>query len=96
MGSLKVTIPQIADDEAVERIDEFLSGLDGWVVVNGNIEDKALGLRVAGYRLKGQKPLDRAPDPEQPGDDFERTHFNSMTFEFERESEAREFHERFG
>ncbi|MGQ3177816.1 MAG: hypothetical protein ACT6SC_09495 [Blastomonas fulva] len=96
MASLKVSIPQVADDETVEAIDAFLSYLHGWVLVYGNIEDKSMGLSVGGYRKDGQEPLVRDHDPDRPDKDFKRTHYNSITFEFEREEEAREFHERFG
>ena len=95
MPRITVSTPQIADDETVEAIDTFLSDLDGWVLVYGNIDDKRMALRVGGYRLEGHEPLLRDHDPDRAGDDFERTHFNSMTFEFEREDEAHEFHERF-
>ena len=38
----------------------------------------------------------REHDPDRPDEDFKRTHYNSMTFQFELADEAREFHERFG
>lgn len=95
MADITVSIPQIGDDETVADIDAFLSGLEGWVLVYGNIDDRRMGLRVGGYRVEGQKPLIRVPDPDWPSDDFQRTQFNSMIFSFERESEAVEFHERF-
>ncbi|MBB3473487.1 hypothetical protein [Sphingomonas sp. BK345] len=93
--SFTVSIPQIGDDDTVEEIDAFLAGLEGRVLVLGIIDDKAMALRVGGYRAEGQKPLVRERNPDNPGEDFARTHYNSMTFEFEREDEAREFHERF-
>ena len=96
MASSNVSIPQVADGETVEAINAFLLRLHGWVLVYGNIEDKSMGLRVGGYRRDGQQPLVRDHDPDRTGEDFERTHYNSMTFEFEREDVAREFHERFG
>ena len=94
--SYTVSIPQIGDDKTVDEIDDFLAGLEGRVLVLGIIDDKAMALRVGGYRAEAQKPLVRQTDPDNPGENFERTHYNSMTFEFEREDEAREFHERFG
>ena len=96
MPSLTVSMPQIADDGTVEEIDAFLASLTGWVRVYGNIEDRKMALRVGGYRSQGLEPIVRDVDPDAPGERFERTHYNSMTFEFEREDEAREFHERFG
>lgn len=96
MGRSSVTIPQIDDDETVEQIDGFLTALTGWVLVFGNIDDKRMALRVGGYRCPDQKPLVRGPDPNETGDDFVRTHYSSMTFQFEREAEAHDFFERFG
>ena len=90
-----VSIPQIDDDETLEAIDAFLRQLDGWVKVYGIIDDASMALRVGGYRVEGQKPIVRDHCRDRPEDDFRRTHFNSMTFEFERDGEAREFHERF-
>lgn len=90
-----VTIPQIGDDETLEAIDAYLSQLQGWVRIYGIIDDDRMALRVGGYRVEGYKPIFREHDPDRPEDDFQRTHFNSMTFEFEREAEASEFHERF-
>lgn len=96
MAGITVTIPQIEDEETLEAIDAFLASLEGRVLAFGNLEGRRIALRVGGYRADGQRPLLRDHDPDRTGDDFERTHFNSMTFEFERENEAREFHERFG
>lgn len=90
-----VSIPQIDDDETLEAIDASLSQLRGWVKVYGIIDDTSMALRVGGYRVEGQKPIVRDHDPDRPENDFLRTHFNSMTFEFERDAEACEFHERF-
>lgn len=95
MAYPKVTIPQIPDDQTLEAIDAFVTQLNGWVLVYGIIDDDRLALRVGGYRVAGQKPILRDHDPERPEQDFRRTHFNSMTFEFEHFAEALEFHERF-
>jgi len=95
MAYTTVIIPQIGDDETLEAIDRYLSQLRGWVRVYGIIDDARMALRVGGYGVEGVKPILREHDPDRPEDDFQRTRFNSMTFEFEREAEAREFHERF-
>lgn len=94
--NITVSVPQIGDDDTVGEIDAFLAGLAGRVEVLGILDDTALTLRVGGYRVEGQKPLVREHDWDNPGNDFRRTHYNSMTLVFEREDEAREFHERFG
>ncbi len=94
--SYTVSILQIGNDETVDEIDGFLAGLKGCVQVLGSIDDKAMALRVGGYRAEGQKPLVKERNPNNPGEDFARTHYSSMTFEFERGDEARKCHERFG
>lgn len=96
-----ITRPQIGDDETVKQIDEFLGGGKGWVRVRGDINDLKMGLIVAGYRCADLKPLVPAADDGLAEDDgrpenvFDRTKFNSMTFEFELPSEADEFNDRF-
>lgn len=91
---ITVTMPPIADDATVEDVDAHLSGLQGWVRVHGNVDDRASAAPIAGYRVEGLKPLRRrGGDPHDEG--FDPTRFTSMTFLFEREDEAMEFHERF-
>ena len=90
-----ISIIQINGDGNVVEIGGPHLSLELQTSVYGNIDDRRMALRVGGYRVEGQKPLIRDQDPGQPDDDFKRTHFNSMTFSFERESEAIEFHERF-
>ena len=96
MADNRITITQIGDDETVEAIDAFLSGLEGWVLLYGNMHREGMALRLAGYRRETQRPLLREHDPDRPGDDFVRTHYNSMTFDFKRADEAQAFGERFG